>query len=197
MADGCEKGSVTRRSLLAGGIAAAASTAVSHPVAADRGEGKQPETRVLDDPRVRHGSVAFRHNGRETGIGGYLAQPRAAGAYPAVLVIAGNKISEEYIPNTCAALALAGFVGLAPDVFHPLPESARTPEEYDRFLASHTEMDRLDDIQVGRQPTCAPSPSSAPAAWAFLASAGADARRCSSRTARARSPRSLPSTPPR
>lgn len=72
---------------------------------------KQPETRVLDDPKVQHGRVTFKHNGAAT-IDGYLARPKAEGIYPAVLVIAGNKISEEYIPNTCAALALAGFVGL-------------------------------------------------------------------------------------
>jgi len=47
------------------------------------------------------------------------------------------------------ALALAGFVGLAPNVFHPLPETANTNEEYDRFLSKHTESDRLDDIQMG------------------------------------------------
>jgi carboxymethylenebutenolidase len=67
-----------------------------------------------------------------------------------VLVIAGNKISEEYIPNTCAALALAGFVGLAPNIFHPLPDN--TPgnnEVYNKYLANHTELDRLDDVQAG------------------------------------------------
>ncbi len=31
------------------------------------------------------------------------------------MVIAGNVITEEYIPNTCAALAVAGYVGLAPN----------------------------------------------------------------------------------
>jgi carboxymethylenebutenolidase len=103
---------------------------------------------VLDDPAIEHGLVHFVHNGSET-IDGYLARPKAAGNYRAVLVVAGNKISEEYIPNTCAALAQAGFVGLAPNVFHPLPDSARTNEEYDRFLSKHTESDRLDDIQIG------------------------------------------------
>jgi len=107
-----------------------------------------PPTRVLDDPAIQHGKVRFLHNGAES-IDGYLARPKAAGTYPAVLVVAGNKISEEYIPNTCAALAVAGFVGLAPNIFHPLPESARTNEEYDRYLSKHTESDRLDDVQLG------------------------------------------------
>jgi carboxymethylenebutenolidase len=65
------------------------------------------------------------------------------------LVIAGNRISEEYIPNTCAALALAGFVGLAPNVFHPLPDSAKTEEDRYKALKEHTKYDILQDIQVG------------------------------------------------
>jgi carboxymethylenebutenolidase len=108
---------------------------------------QQPPTRVLDDPKIQHGRVVFKHNGID-GIDGYLARPKAEGVYPAVLVIAGNKISEEYIPNTSAALAVAGFVGLAPNIFHPLPND--TPgNEYDKFIGRHTEFDILDDIQAG------------------------------------------------
>src|SRR5262245_18365418 len=80
---------------------------------------QQPETRVLDDPTIQHNQAMFKHGGKET-IDGYLARPKAEGKYPAVLVIAGNRITEEYIPNTCAALAVAGFVGLAPNIFHLL-----------------------------------------------------------------------------
>lgn len=108
----------------------------------------QPETRVLDHPAIQHGRVVFKHNGVET-IDGYLARPKAAGVYPAVLVIAGNVITEEYIPNTCAALALAGFVGLAPNIFHTLPESARTPAERRAATANHTDFDVLEDLDIG------------------------------------------------
>ena len=92
---------------------------------------------MLDDPTVQHGRVVFKHNGVQT-IDGYLARPKAEGVYPAVLVIAGNRITEEYIPNTCAALALAGFVGLAPNIFHALPDAARTPEESKRRACRRT-----------------------------------------------------------
>jgi carboxymethylenebutenolidase len=109
---------------------------------------RKAETRVLDDPGIQHGKVTFRHGGRET-IDGYLARPKAEGTYQAVLVIAGNRITEEYIPNTCAALAKAGFVGLAPNIFHPLPDQARTREEMQAALASHTDADVLQDIQAG------------------------------------------------
>jgi carboxymethylenebutenolidase len=102
----------------------------------------------LDDPDIQHGKVTFKHGGKET-FDGFLARPKADGTFPAVLVIAGNRISEEYIPNTCAALALAGFVGLAPNIFHPLPDSAKTDEDYEKALKEHTKYDALQDIQVG------------------------------------------------
>ena len=146
--DDCNDEGTDRRSFLVGATATLAGLAIP------QGQGvsaqtRQPETRVLDDPKIQHGRVTFRHNGADT-IDGYLARPKSEGVYPAVLVIAGNKISEEYIPNTCAALALAGFVGLAPNIFHPLPDD--TPSNnaaYAKFIANHTELDILDDIQSG------------------------------------------------
>jgi carboxymethylenebutenolidase len=110
-------------------------------------EKEQPPTRVLDDPNIQHGKVTFKHGGKET-FDGFLARPKADGAFPAVLVIAGNRISEEYIPNTCVALALAGFVGLAPNIYHPA-DSAKTQEEFSKALKEHTAYDFLQDIQVG------------------------------------------------
>jgi carboxymethylenebutenolidase len=102
----------------------------------------------LDDPAIQHGKVTFTHGGRET-FDGFLARPKAEGTYPPVLVISGNVITEEYIPNTCAALALAGFVGLAPNIFHTLSESAKTDEDRKKAFKEHTQYDTLEDIQVG------------------------------------------------
>jgi len=142
------EGATDRRSFIAGAAATVASFAVSQGQSVTP-QVKQPETRVLDDARVQHGRVMFRHNGADT-FGGFLARPKAEGVYPAVVVIAGNKISEEYIPNTCAALALAGFVGLAPDIFHPLPDDTPNNNElYKKYIGNHTELDLLDDIQAG------------------------------------------------
>ena len=108
----------------------------------------KPVTRVLDEQRISHGGVIFQHGGKPT-IDGFLARPKAEGKYPAVLVIAGNVITEEYIPNTCAALALAGFVGLAPNIFHGMPDSAKTPEERRLAMAAHTDSDALADLSAG------------------------------------------------
>ncbi|MBX9581266.1 MAG: dienelactone hydrolase family protein [Gemmataceae bacterium] len=143
----CPADGTDRRDFVVGGAAGLIAWAAGGGPAFGRDE-KQPPTRVLDDPAVRHGKVTFKHNGKET-FGGYLARPMADGVYPGVLVIAGNKITEEYIPNTCAALAVAGFVGLAPDVFHMIPEAARTNEEYAKYAGEYTELNRLDDVQVG------------------------------------------------
>ena len=145
--DDCNDERPDRRSFLVSATATIAGLAFL-PGQDASSQTKQAETRVLDDPRIQHGPVVFKHNGVET-IDGYLARPKASGAYPAVLVIAGNRITEEYIPNTCAALAVAGFVGLAPNIFHTLPDSARTPEESRKATANHTDLDVLEDIQAG------------------------------------------------
>src|SRR5262245_30419649 len=141
----CGHDDMDRRAFLVGSTAVLAGLAALGTAAAD-GEKKAPPTRVLDDPTVRHGKVTFKSGDKE--IDGYLARPKAEGKYPAVLVIAGNLITEEYIPNTCAALAVAGYVGLAPNIFHPVPKGA-TPEEMNKALAGRTDDDYLRDIRAG------------------------------------------------
>lgn len=141
---------IDRRAFLTGAAATVASTVLITGTADAQGTPpKTALTRVLDDPNIQHGRVVFKHNGTDT-IDGYLARPKAEGVYPAVLVVAGNKITEEYIPNTCAALAVAGFVGVAANNFHPLPPTVRFGDypEYEKYLKNHTENDRLDDIQA-------------------------------------------------
>lgn len=144
--DDCNDERSDRRSFMRGATATVATLAVMRRRDL-LGQTPQPPTRVLDDPKIQHGRVVFKHNGADA-IDGFLARPGAEGVYPAVLVIAGNKITEEYIPNTCAALAVAGFVGLAPNIFHPLPDDAPR-NDYDKYLRNHTELDVLDDIQTG------------------------------------------------
>ncbi len=145
--DTCDSNPTGRRSFLIGATSTVASLRVLQVQGASS-QTTQPETRVLDNPGIVHGRVTFKHGGKDT-IDGYIARPKTDGVYPAVLVIAGNRITEEYIPNTCAALALAGFVGLAPNISHLLPDSARTPEEMRKALADHTDLDVLADIQTG------------------------------------------------
>ena len=142
--DDCSPGNPERRGFLAGAAALVALATLRLDASA---RGQKPPTRVLENPNVRHGAATFKSGGKE--IDGYLARPRAKGKYPAVLVIAGNRITEEYIPNTCAALAVAGYVGLAPNIFHTVPDSARTPGEIAKSLEGRTEDEYLRDIRAG------------------------------------------------
>jgi carboxymethylenebutenolidase len=144
---GDECGGVDRRTLLTGAAAALVSSSRVGELAG-LVQSQQAPTRVLDDPKIQHGKVRFSHGGVDT-IDGYLARPKADGRYPGVLVIAGNRITEEYIPNTCAALAVAGFVGLAPNIFHPVPDSATTMDEMRKAMSGHTDADTLEDINSG------------------------------------------------
>lgn len=144
--DDCPEDISSRRSFLAGATATVASLTLLSAEAS--GQTQNAPTRVLDDASIQHNRVVFKHSGVET-IDGYLARPKAEGVYPAVLVIAGNRISEEYIPNTCAALAVAGFVGLAPNIFHFLPDTARTLAEMRAAGANHTDLDVLEDLDIG------------------------------------------------
>ena len=105
-------------------------------------------TRVLDDPTITHGPVMFQHNKKDT-IDGYVARPKADGKYPVVVVIAGNVITEEYIPNTCAALAVAGYIGMTANTFHTLTPEAQTPEERRKATIGHSDSDALLDINAG------------------------------------------------
>ena len=151
--DACDE---TRRRFLIGASAALAGASTTLPglgAAQDQPPPPLPTpeqivTRVLDAPGITHGPVTLQHGGKDT-IDGYLARPKRAGSFPAVIVIAGNVITEEYIPNTCAALAVDGFVGLAPNIFHTVPASAVTLEERKKSLETHTEADALQDIQAG------------------------------------------------
>ncbi|HEY0372291.1 MAG TPA: dienelactone hydrolase family protein [Thermoanaerobaculia bacterium] len=145
LGDDCDLESPERRAVLLGtGAAIVSLAAFGMPVCAQE---PPPPTRVLDDPSILHGAVSFP---RGTGtIDGYLARPKTKGRHRPVLVVAGNRITEEYIPNTCAALALAGFVALAPNIFHTVPDTAQTPDEIAKALEGRTEDDFLQDIQAG------------------------------------------------
>lgn len=138
----------SRRSFLTGATGAVVGLAAANTILGQTNQYKDVPTRVLDDPTIIHGPVMFQHQKKDL-IGGYLARPKSDGKYPAVIVIAGNVISEEYIPNTCAALAVAGFVGLAPNIFHPpigTPQRFNTPRE---GQAGHSDSDAIIDIEIG------------------------------------------------
>lgn len=143
--DDCGLENSERRAFLTGSAAAVVTLAAFG--VSGLAQEQKPPTRVLDNPNIWHGRVTFKSGQQE--IDGYLARPKAKGKYKAVLVVAGNRITEEYIPNTCAALAVAGYVGLAPNIFHTVPDSAQTPDEISKALAGRTDDDFVQDVRAG------------------------------------------------
>ena len=96
--------------------------------------------RALDDPEIEQGFVDFK--GGHDRINAYMARPKARGKYPVVLVVTGNSVTEEYIPNTAAMLAQAGFVGFAPNIFW-LQKEGMSGEEKRRVFA-----DKITDRHI-------------------------------------------------
>ncbi len=88
--------------------------------------------KALDDPEIDQGFVDF--DGGHDRINAYMARPKAKGRYPVVLVVTGNSITEEYIPNATAMLAQAGFVGFAPNIFW-LQKEQMSAEDKKRVFA--------------------------------------------------------------
>src|SRR5262245_50126123 len=131
-----------RRAVLKAGVAAwiGAATRVTHAQ-----QTLTPPTRVLDDPGPVRGSSNFQM-ASET-IASYLARPAGPGRWPIVIVVAGNFIAEEYIPNTCVALAKAGWVGLAPNIYHPIPPDVR-PDEASAEMKMAFAGRAMDDLQI-------------------------------------------------
>src|SRR5262245_23539470 len=105
----CEREEVDRRSFLTGVAASAAGLALGGQAAGLQGAG-----RALDDPAIQHESVSF-PNGADT-IKGFLARPKAEGSYPPILLMQGNPDVPEWLQNTAARLAQAGYVSLVIDL---------------------------------------------------------------------------------
>src|SRR5262245_48624228 len=96
--------------------------------------------RALADPHVSHDLIEFQ--GGAARIGGYLAHPKKEGSFPAVVVITGSSIRDEYVQNMTAMLAQAGFVGFAPDIF-ALQKPEMSLEEKRRVFVEQITDDRI------------------------------------------------------
>src|SRR5258708_37786172 len=79
-------------------------------------------------------------------INAYMARPKAKGKYPVVLVVTGNSVTEEYIPNTTAMLAQAGFVGFAPNIFWLQKEEMSGEEKKRGFADEITDRHNYADL---------------------------------------------------
>jgi carboxymethylenebutenolidase len=137
---------MTRRDFICGAATIVAGVSMFSSEAMSQ-QSNVPVTKALDDPNVIHGKVTFK-SGADT-IDGYLSRPKAKGRYPIVIVVAGNVISEEYIPNTTAILAQGSFVGLAPNIFSLQTDSMSAEEKRKIFTTQITDERVFADIQAG------------------------------------------------
>jgi carboxymethylenebutenolidase len=113
---------LTRRSLIAGTAAAAASAALQGRAFASLA----PERAAIDDPDVVHGKVTFPGEG-ET-LEGFLTRPRSGGRRPAILLMQGNPGFPEWLQNTAARLTQVGYVALVVEFAPKKPED--TPNDW-------------------------------------------------------------------
>jgi carboxymethylenebutenolidase len=112
---------------------------------------QQPPTNALNDPNVIQGMVSFK-SGADT-IQGYLARPRKAGRFRAVVVLHGSLHLPENHRYTAAQVAQGGFVSLAIKRFSRTPdltmaELNRSDREDRRYLSNTFVQQELQDAQA-------------------------------------------------
>ena len=156
MCVGCDSDPVDRRSLLVRFASATAGIAVSFQGERQKleasGAGQKPsEARALDDPAVQHEMISFK-SGTDT-VEGYLARPKAAGGYRAVVILHGDFGVPEGLRNTAAQIAQNGLVGLAYKRFGRWPkltpkELAKSDQTEKRFLSGSFNEQELGDAQA-------------------------------------------------
>ncbi len=137
-----------RRSFLGAATAAVVGVTLSSELLAQQ---PQPPTNALSDPNVIQEMVSFK-SGQDI-IQGYLARPRKAGRFRAVVVLHGNLHLPEDHRYTAAQLAQEGFVGLAIRRFSRTPELTtaelnRSDREDRRYLSNTFNQQELNDAEA-------------------------------------------------
>jgi len=140
---------INRRSFLAGATAVVVGVGLGADSIAQ--QTPQPPSNALNDPNVVQGMVSFK-SGTAT-VQGYQARPKAAGMYPAVVVMHGDFGVPDINRYTAAVLAQNGFASLAIKRFSRYPEltiqdinkSDRTDR---RYLSKAFNEEELQDAQA-------------------------------------------------
>ena len=140
-----QKQGMERRSFLGAATAAVVGVTLRSELLAQQ---RQPPTNALNDPNVIQDMVSFK-SGQDI-IQGYLARPRKAGRFRAVVVLHGNLHLPEDHRYTAAQLAQGGFVGLAIKRFSRTPELTmaelnRSDREDRRYLSNTFNQQELND----------------------------------------------------
>jgi len=147
--EGNQSNGIERRTFLTGATAAVVGVTLASEGFAQPQQ--QPPTNALNDTNVIQGMVSFK-SGADV-IQGYLARPRKAGRFRAVVVLHGSLHLPEDHRYTAAQLAQAGFVSLAVKRFSRLPaltmaELNRSDREDRRYLSNTNNRMELHDAQA-------------------------------------------------
>jgi carboxymethylenebutenolidase len=138
--------STTRRTFLSGAAAAVAGVVLSSEAAGQQ----SPFQKVLDDPAIIKATVTYKSG--TANIEGYLARPKKAGRYRAVVIAHGNPGVPEDIKYTAAYLAQAGFVSLVYDWASsaPMPKDEKALAEWRDYIFRYEFVKRqMQDVQAG------------------------------------------------
>jgi carboxymethylenebutenolidase len=142
----CDDDKITRRSFLVGATAVVAGIALGSDALAQQSQSQK----LLDDPNIIHGDVNFK-SGKDT-IKGFLARPKKAGRYRAVIIAHGNTDVPSDIQYTAAFLAKAGFVSLVYDwgSSAPMPTEEKALAEWRDYIFRYEFLKReMSDVQAG------------------------------------------------
>lgn len=97
----------------AAGTTAAGGTTAAAAAPQTPGTPRGPLVVAATDPDVQGSDVTFQS---DTAVKGYLARPKAAGTYPALVVIHENRGLTDHIKDVARRLAKVGYIALAPDL---------------------------------------------------------------------------------
>jgi carboxymethylenebutenolidase len=136
----------TRRTFLSGAAAAVVGVVLSSETVGQH----SPFQKVIDDPAIINASVTYKSG--TANIEGYLARPRKAGRYRAVIIAHGNPGVPEDIKFTAAHFAKAGYVSLVYDWAsrEPQPADSQERDEWVARITSYTFLKlQMQDLQAG------------------------------------------------
>ncbi len=143
-----QKQGMERRAFLGTATAAVVGVSLRSELLAQE---RQPQTNALNDPNVIQEMVSFKSD--QDIIQGYLARPRKAGRFRAVVVLHGNLHLPEDHRYTAAQLGQEGFVGLAIKRFSRTPdlttaELNKSDREDRRYLSNTFNQQELNDAEA-------------------------------------------------
>lgn len=102
-------------------------------------DAKAASLSAADDPKLDIQTVMY--PGAKGTMSGYMAVPRDAGPFPAVIVVHENRGLNEHIKDIARRVALEGFVALAPDF---LSDQGGTPADEDAARNMFTGLSAAD-----------------------------------------------------